>query len=61
MRALNRQGELFEMQAQGLSSVCVQHEMDHLQGKVFVEYLSAFKRERIRTKLIKRAREWQRA
>jgi len=60
VRALNRQGELFEMQAQGLSSVCVQHEMDHLQGKVFVEYLSAFKRERIRTKLIKRARELQR-
>lgn len=60
VRALNREGEPFEMQAQGLSSVCVQHEMDHLQGKVFVEYLSAFKRERIRTKLLKRARELQR-
>lgn len=60
VRALNRDAQWFEMQAQGLSAVCVQHEMDHLQGKVFVEYLSAFKRERIRTKLIKRSRESQR-
>ncbi len=60
VRALNREAQLFEMQAQGLGAVCVQHEMDHLQGKVFVEYLSAFKRERIRTKLIKRSRESQR-
>ena len=61
VRALDRQGEPFELQAQGLSAVCIQHEMDHLVGKVFVEYLSPLKRDRIRTKLLKRAREEQRA
>lgn len=61
VRALNREGDLFEMEAQGVSAVCVQHEMDHLMGKVFVEYLSALKRDRIRTKLLKRARDAQRA
>lgn len=60
VRALNREGDLFELEAQGLSAVCVQHEMDHLVGKVFVEYLSALKRDRIRTKLLKRSREAQR-
>ena len=60
VRALNREGELFEMEAEGLTSVCVQHEMDHLMGKVFVEYLSSLKRDRIRTKLLKRARDAQR-
>ncbi|MCU0968613.1 MAG: peptide deformylase [Rubrivivax sp.] len=61
VRALGRDGTPFELEAEGLTSVCVQHEMDHLRGKVFVEYLSALKRDRIRTKLLKRAREEQRA
>jgi peptide deformylase len=59
VRALNRSGEPFELEAEGLSSVCVQHEMDHLRGKVFVEYLSAFKRDRIKTKMLKRTRDEQ--
>lgn len=51
-------GETFELDCEGLLAVCVQHEMDHLLGKVFVEYLSPLKQERIRTKLRKRkARE----
>jgi peptide deformylase len=45
------------MVADDLLAVCIQHEMDHLEGKVFVEYLSRLKRERIRTKLVKQARE----
>jgi peptide deformylase len=57
VQALGRDGQPFEMHAEGLASVCVQHEMDHLRGKVFVEYLSALKRDRIRTRMIKRARE----
>ena len=61
VRALDREGRPFELEAEGLSAVCVQHEMDHLLGKVFVEYLSALKRDRIRTKLLKRAREATRA
>jgi peptide deformylase len=60
VRALDRHGNVFEMQAEGLASVCVQHEMDHLVGKVFVEYLSGLKRDRIRTKMIKKTREEQR-
>jgi peptide deformylase len=60
VRALGRDGESFEMEADGLAAICVQHEMDHLVGKVFVEYLSALKRDRIRTKMIKKAREEQR-
>lgn len=60
VRALGRDGETFEMHAQGLAAVCVQHEIDHLRGKVFVEYLSALKRDRIRTRLLKKAREEQR-
>lgn len=60
VRALDRQGQPFELQAEGLTAVCVQHEMDHLMGKVFVEYLSSFKRDRIRTKMLKRARDEQR-
>jgi peptide deformylase len=47
----------FEIDADGLTAVCVQHEMDHLLGKVFVEYLSALKRDRIRTKMIKKTRD----
>jgi peptide deformylase len=60
VRALGRDGEPFEMVCEGLTAVCVQHEMDHLAGRVFVEYLSPLKRDRIRTKLGKRAREAQR-
>lgn len=57
VRALGRDGEPFEIDAEGLAAVCVQHEMDHLLGKVFVEYLSALKRDRIRTKMVKKTRE----
>jgi peptide deformylase len=54
--ALNEKGEAFELEAHGLLAVCVQHEIDHLDGKVFVEYLSQLKQNRIRAKLVKRAR-----
>jgi peptide deformylase len=57
VRALDRAGVSREIEADGLLAVCVQHEMDHLVGKVFVEYLSPLKRERIRTKLLKKARD----
>ncbi|MBC7942041.1 MAG: peptide deformylase [Chitinophagaceae bacterium] len=60
LRALGRDGEAFEMEAEGLPAVCVQHEMDHLRGKVFVEYLSPLKRDRIRTKMLKKSRDEQR-
>ncbi len=60
VRALDREGQPFEHEAEGLTAVCVQHEMDHLVGKVFVEYLSAFKRNRIRSKMLKRQRDEQR-
>lgn len=53
VRALNRDGESFELEAGALLAVCIQHEMDHLQGKLFVDYLSAFKRNRIKAKLEK--------
>ena len=61
VRALDREGQAYELEAEGLTAVCIQHEMDHLVGKVFVEYLSALKRDRIRTRMLKRARESQRA
>jgi peptide deformylase len=61
VQALDREGQPFEMDAEGLSAVCVQHELDHLRGKVFVEYLSLLKRDRIRTRLLKRSRDEQRA
>lgn len=57
VRALGRDGQSFELDAEGLAAVCVQHEMDHLLGKVFVEYLSGLKRDRIRTKMLKKTRE----
>ena len=60
-RALGRDGQPFEFEAGELLAVCVQHELDHLLGKVFVDYLSALKRSRIRTKLLKRQRERERA
>jgi len=56
VRALNEKGESVEFEADGLLAVCVQHEIDHLDGKVFVEYLSQLKLGRIRTKLAKKAR-----
>jgi len=59
VRALGRDGLPYEFDAEGLEAVCVQHEMDHLMGKVFVEYLSALKRDRIKTKMLKRARDDQ--
>jgi len=55
-RALNEQGESFTQDAEGLLAVCVQHEMDHLDGKLFVDYLSNLKRSRIRSKLEKQSR-----
>jgi peptide deformylase len=57
VRALDEKGETFTLNAEGLLSVCIQHEMDHLLGKVFVEYLSQLKQTRIRAKLKKRLRE----
>jgi peptide deformylase len=53
VRALDREGKTFEMEADGLLSVCIQHEMDHLEGKLFVDYLSELKRQRIRKKIEK--------
>lgn len=53
VKALNKEGESFEMQAEGLLAICIQHEMDHLQGKLFVDYLSQLKKQRIRKKLEK--------
>jgi peptide deformylase len=61
VRALDRSGETRELAAEGLLSVAVQHEMDHLLGKVFVDYLSPLKRERIKTKMLKKTREELRA
>ena len=61
VRALDEQGKEHTLDAEGLLSICIQHEMDHLQGKVFVEYLSLFKRNRIKTKLAKAQREAVRA
>ena len=55
--ALDQQGQPFEMDAEGWLAVCIQHEMDHLRGKVFVEHLSQLKQGRIRSKLKKRMRE----
>ncbi|NOT14455.1 MAG: peptide deformylase [Methylotenera sp.] len=53
VEALNQDGEPFTLEAHGLLSVCIQHEMDHLQGKVFVDYLSQLKRTRIKNKMLK--------
>jgi len=57
VRALDAQGQPFEFEADGLLAVCVQHEIDHLDGKVFVEYLSMLKQGRIKTRLRKQERE----
>ena len=53
VRAYNENGELAEFEADGIEGVCIQHEMDHLEGKLFVDYLSNLKRNRIRNKLVK--------
>ncbi len=57
VRALDRDGKEFEIEADGLLAVCIQHEMDHLAGKVFVDYLSPLKREQVRKKLAKQQRD----
>ena len=57
VKALDEKGQSREIEADGLLAVCIQHEMDHLLGKVFVEYLSPLKRNRIKTKMIKAQRE----
>ena len=57
IKSLNQEGQFFELEADGLLAVCLQHEMDHLQGKVFVENLSPLQRSRISLKLKKRAKE----
>jgi peptide deformylase len=57
VRAQDLEGQWFEQQADGLLAVCIQHEIDHLDGKVFVDYLSRLKRDRIKTKLNKRLRD----
>ncbi len=56
VRALDRDGQPIEFEAEGLLAVCIQHEMDHLDGRLFVDYLSPLKRERFRKKLLKQAR-----
>ncbi len=56
VRALDVQGQEFELEADGLLAVCIQHEMDHLNGKLFVDYLSGLKRQRIRKRLEKEAK-----
>jgi peptide deformylase len=57
VRAADRSGQVRELEAEGLLAVAVQHEMDHLLGKVFVEYLSPLKRSRIRTRMLKKTRD----
>ena len=61
VRALDRDGQTRVIEAEDLLAVCVQHEMDHLLGKVFVEYLSPLKRTRIKTKLLKQQKQAARA
>ena len=56
VKALDGEGEPFELEADGLLAICIQHELDHLDGKLFVDYLSPLKRQRIRKKLEKEAR-----
>ena len=53
IRALDRDGKSYELEADGLLAICIQHEMDHLVGKLFIDYLSPMKRQRIRQKVEK--------
>ncbi len=57
VKALDRNGQPFEIETDGLLATCIQHENDHLNGKLFVDYLSTLKRERIRSKLVKAQKE----
>ena len=57
VRAQNQDGEVSEFEAEGIEAVCIQHEMDHLEGKLFVDYLSNLKRNRIRSKLVKQQKQ----
>lgn len=57
VKALDREGNAFEMQPEGLLAVCIQHELDHLNGKLFVDYISPLKRKRIRNKLEKQHKQ----
>ncbi|MDX1749936.1 peptide deformylase [Methylophaga sp.] len=57
VRALNLQGETFEMDADGILATCIQHEIDHLEGKLFVDYLSNLKRQRIKKRLEKHQKQ----
>ncbi len=56
VKALDENGDTFELDAEGLLAICIQHELDHLKGKLFIDYLSPLKRQRIRKKLEKEAR-----
>lgn len=56
VRAMDQTGELREFDAEGLFAICIQHEIDHLEGKLFVDYLSALKRDRLKKKLLKKAK-----
>jgi len=60
VRALDGEGQPREIEAEGILAVCIQHEMDHLMGKVFVEYLSPLKRNRIKSKMLKARRDTER-
>lgn len=57
VKALDRNGEAFELEAEGLLAVCIQHEVDHLDGKLFVDYLSILKRQRLKNKLLKEQKQ----
>ena len=57
IEALNEQGEAFSLETDGLLAVCIQHELDHLEGKLFVDYLSSLKRQRIKAKLKKKKKQ----
>ncbi len=61
IKAQNVKGESYELEADGLLSVCIQHEVDHLDGKVFVDYLSRMKQDRVRKRMLKELRETQAA
>lgn len=61
VRAQDINGQFFEKQAEGLTAVCLQHEIDHLKGALFVDYLSPLKRNRIKTRMLKEKREQARA
>jgi len=57
VKALDREGKEFELEADGLLAICIQHELDHLEGKLFVDYLSPLKQQRLRKKLLKLAKQ----